>query len=954
MKWHFEQQPGPRDDAPQAPATERQSVRESASHPAAKPATMPAVAAKKPAVTAAVTHRRQVNDGHADRAESNIQSLLLQLTDWGLAGVVLVLPFVMGGRLAVGHIILCGLACIIAIAWSLHQFLDRAPRYRWSGAEPILLAGVGLVALQIVSLPAEWLERLSPKIKELIPLWYSPEHEALGLPRWTTLSLVPNETQGSLIVLLAGVLVLFVCLQRLRTLEDLRRVLTWCAWSTLLMAAFGIVQLILANGKFYWFYAHPMTTTFGAAKGAFTNANHYANFIAMGIPIWLWMLAESQAAPDEQTAAKRRRHKHEEWHLSGKKSSMLSGIQGFVAIVASGTIGLGLLLSQSRGGLIVGCGGGMVTLALLWMQRCLASRTAFTMCCVGTVAIAGIALFGESVSNGIEANFHQLAAVDLEQLDEGQVRRQIWEAAMLGNADFPWIGTGVSSHSEVYWKYYNHPQTGTEASHAESGYFQIALEGGVTGLVVIGLAILLAGWWCISGMRRHWKSSEGAIASVVASVLIIDLVHSITDFVWYAPGCMALVIVCAACARSVATLPRSDAPAQAEPNSKWAFLTSTPVRLGWGGVAVAAVAFAGWSLPIKMAQANAEENWFAFMRIEKNELPPDDEAGREAQLLAETKYLLATVQADPRDHRAQFRLAQRCLALFHARQMESDSPFPLVHFRDAALAMPSEAREEWLQRPAVIGPRMKYLDAAWNCALQSLRHCPLQSRVYLQLLDIGWLHDLEPQMESALLAQAQAARPYDAAVHLRLGMIAWNEQQLEEGLAHFQEAFARDVRYRLPMLESMHRQFPANFFLENFDLDVGLLAILQTLYQDSEDRRGYAQVVAALAAKSAENAAELRGEAAINEWLRAFRSYDELAMDQEADNAIRNAFRLNPNSELLRRAMAVWDFDHHRYVEAAEHYRWCYRQDPSDQAMRTRADEATRLAGGITPIGVTQ
>lgn len=946
MKWHFEQRPAPEAQGPSSVDAVQPRVSDATSVP--KPS--PPVAATKPPSSGAPP-RRPVEVRRAESHDSGLQKLLLQVTDWSLAGVILVLPFVMGGRMAVGHVVLCGLACLIAGAWSLHQFFDRTPRYRWSFAEPILLAGVGLVALQIVPLPAEWIERLSPKMKELIPLWHSAERESLGLPEWKTLSLVPHETQGSLIVLLAGTLVFFVALQRLRTLDDVRRVLHCCGFSSLLMAAFGVVQLVLTNGKFFWFYAHPLTTTFGLAKGAFTNANHFANFIAMGIPIWLWMLAESQSSASSSGSCRRR--PHDDWTHTGQNSALLVRLQGFGAMTALGIIGLGLLLSQSRAGLIVGCGGGMVALALLWTQKKLASRTAMSLCCIGTIAIAAIALFGEAVSEGIEANFHQLAAADIEQLDEGQVRRQIWEAAMLGNADFPLTGTGVSTHSEVYWKYYDHPQTGVEASHAESGYFQIALEGGVTGLIIVALAILLAMGWCLSGLRRHWKSSEGAIAAVMLSVLLIDLMHSITDFVWYAPGCMVIVVLCAACARAIAAMPQSDAPLPSETSGRWAFFMSTPVRLGWGAVAAAAVAFAVWSMPMKVAQARAEENWFAFMRIEQIELPRDDIAGREAQLLAETKYLLATIHADPCDHRAQYRLAQRCLTLFHTKQMESDSPFPLAHFRDAALAMTPEDRDAWLSRPAVIGPRMKYLDAAWNCAIQSLKCCPLQSRVYLQLLDIAWLHDLGPDGEDALIAQAEAARPFDAAVHLRLGMVAWNEQRLEDGLAHFQEAFTRDARYRRPMLESMHRQFPASFFLENFDLDLEMLDILQMLYKDSEDRRGYEQVVRLLATKSAETAESLRGEEAIHEWLRAFGGYRDLKLDREADQALRKAFELNPNSERVRLALAAWAYDHQRYDEAAKHFRWCHRQDPSDQTLRDRAEESARLAGtNVSPFSV--
>lgn len=957
MKWHFERQTAPSGEVPEQVASEGKSQAQAASQ--AAPPIAPAAAKSATKVTpvksvvpaAPSPHRSSARHEHA---ESGTQQLLLRITDLGLAATVLVLPFVMGGRLAIGHLVFCALASVIAIAWSLHQFLDRCPRYRWNWAEPLLLAGVGLVALQVIPLPAEWITRLSPNLHESIPLWQTDEGRALGLANWQTLSLTPHDTQRSLIVILAGAIVLFVALQRIRTADDVHRVFHWCAWSTLLMAAFGIVQFAFGNGKFFWVYEHPMTTTSSQAKGAFTNANHFANFIAMGIPLWLWMLAESHHAR-ERSGGNRHRDRRGEWSAGRAHGAARQRAQGLAAVAALGVIALGLLLSQSRGGLLIGCGGGLFALVVLWMQQRLPSRSALTLCSIGTAMIAAVAFFGETVTHAIESNFHQLASADMNQLDEGNVRQQLWEAARLGHADFPYVGTGVSSHSEVYWRYHDHPHSGKEASHAESGYFQLALETGLTGLVILGLCILLTCGWCISGLRRHGKSSTGSLAAVAAAVLLINYVHSVTDFVWYAPGCMALVIAIAACARCVAGLPRHDARVGDSSPSRLALLTSAPVRLGWGAVALAAGAFAVWSLPLKLAQTNAEQHWFAFMRCEKVELPVDDVDGREAQLLAESKHLLAAVQADPNDHRAQYRLAQRCISLFQLHQSKSESPFPLVHFHDAAIAMSPDVRDEWLSRPAVIGPRMKYLDAAWNCTLKSIRLCPLQARAYLQLADLGWLHDIEPEAESALIAQAQAARPFDAAVHLRLGTIAWSEQRLEDGLAHFQEAFARDVRYRQPMLESMYRQFPAAFFLENFDLDLQMLAMLKSLYKQSDDVRGYAQVLETLADRSVEAAEQANGEDAINHWLQAFRCYRELQMDADADRALRSAFERNPNSEELRLAMAKWDFDHQRFESAAEHYRWCYRENPGDQSLRELAEESARQAGtNVTPVGLIQ
>ena len=70
--------------------------------------------------------------------------------------------------------------------------------------------------------------------------------------------------------------------QRIRHVEDVERLLRWCALSAVIMASFGIVQLLAGNGKFFWFYEHPFTTTCDGAKGSFSNRNHFAQFLALG------------------------------------------------------------------------------------------------------------------------------------------------------------------------------------------------------------------------------------------------------------------------------------------------------------------------------------------------------------------------------------------------------------------------------------------------------------------------------------------------------------------------------------------------------------------------------------------------------------------------------------------------------------------------------------------------
>ena len=213
------------------------------------------------------------------------------------------------------------------------------------------------------------------------------------------------------------------------------------------MAAFGSIQLLLGNGKFLWFYEHPFTDTLQIAKGGFTNANHFAHFIALGLPIWLWKLA----TVEKESSG--RRSRGSEW----RSSQVTSDIQKLKTILAAGclaVIGAGLLLSQSRGGIATGSIGAAVTLFFLWRQGLIGAG--LTLTTAGwrlECDFAGI-LRRQRRSAGA-AESRGFTTTDVEKLDQGEARRKIWGSAVAAAKEFPIAGTGLSSHVEVYPTYYD-------------------------------------------------------------------------------------------------------------------------------------------------------------------------------------------------------------------------------------------------------------------------------------------------------------------------------------------------------------------------------------------------------------------------------------------------------------------------------------------------------------------
>ena len=81
-------------------------------------------------------------------------------------------------------------------------------------------------------------------------------------------------------MLLSYGVIAIVVAQRMATEADCHRMLKLIGLSGILMAVFACIQLTTSNDRFFWFYRQPYTGTRDILKGAFTNRNHFAQFLA--------------------------------------------------------------------------------------------------------------------------------------------------------------------------------------------------------------------------------------------------------------------------------------------------------------------------------------------------------------------------------------------------------------------------------------------------------------------------------------------------------------------------------------------------------------------------------------------------------------------------------------------------------------------------------------------------
>ncbi len=171
-----------------------------------------------------------------------LEPWLVRGVDMGLAVALFLVPLAMGGRVAAGQLLLATAAMWVAACWCLRCCTMPRSSWSWSWAEPVILGAIGLIELQVVPLPPGVIKTLSPHLYEKLPLWSPDVDPQARLGIWSTLSLMPAATRSALIVLASYGILFLVTSQRVRTIQDVERLLRWVALAGSAMAVFGLLH----------------------------------------------------------------------------------------------------------------------------------------------------------------------------------------------------------------------------------------------------------------------------------------------------------------------------------------------------------------------------------------------------------------------------------------------------------------------------------------------------------------------------------------------------------------------------------------------------------------------------------------------------------------------------------------------------------------------------------------
>ena len=916
-----------------------------------------------------------------DRVKPSAE-LMLRVVDGLIAALIFVLPFIMGGREAWGHWFLITTAFLLATAWSAYAVLSGA-RYAFSWLEYFFLAGLAIAWFQVQSQSPETLQAFSPEYTRLLSFW--PETQPAD-SAWTSLSFTPRETRHGFWVFVAYSLIGIVVFQRARTMRDCERLLKYVGTSGLAMTVFGLWQWGLSNGNFFWFYEHPYTDTTVHLKGAFTNRNHFAQFLTLSLgPLLWWLVSEARslfngtATPastfsfgrkqNRKKKTKRRELPPVQSPNANKFDRMISlPIVGLLAAVC--LVGIAVLMSLSRGGMIALFSVCLISGLGLWRGLKMGSA-AVVVVMGGSVLFLTLLAFTDQTE--LQTKIDQLLSSDADEIDSGGVRRAIWAADARIIRQFPWFGTGVGSHRDVYPLYMDNYADHASAvmTHAESSFVHLALETGLIGFGVLTVGLLLFLARLAVGYFGNSVEKQ-ACTVIVLACAVGGILHGIVDFIWYAPAIVVTSLVLVAV--GIRTSSRHfDTPSSNQglwfPRMAWAT---------FGGCCLIGLATVQADL---FQRIDGEKHWYASLRIrldtfdddeeqlsESDEgdaivlkegvdlhLTPEEKEVDEAKLLARRitaqkefltkriRHLAASLKAYPEQHRIQLAMAEQVIKLFDVLQIDGDLPFSLSMLRDAASSgfETVDELQAWLNNNCE--GRAKLLLLASHLSKQSLSECPIQGYAYLNLMKVAFTEGQTAPDHQHLIDQALMVRGHDPRIRLAVGKEALVAGDQKRALDLFQTVFHSNQRFRLEIIQQWASGTHAEFFLAQFKPNGEELEDLLIVYDHLERERDANVILQRLVEVLPVEAPEIEDEdERLDSLMKAYGAARRLEQLETSVALLQTTIGEFPFAFEPRYHLGMTLVELERGDEAMEHLKWCYDQDPSHVYVQQQIERATR------------
>ncbi len=321
-----------------------------------------------------------------------------------------------------------------------------------------------------------------------------------------TISLEPFWTQMFALHFLALFFVFAVSLTYLDDAKRLRKITTLITVFGFAFAFFAILQAVLSPTKIYGIYE----TEFAQPFGSFVNRHNFAAYMEMTIAVPLGLIFAGAVPRDKR----------------------------LIYLTAIGLMGIALLLSGSRGGL-VSLLAELVFILILTNKTRGSGQIALK---IGLAALLIAVIAGGAIMIGGESSLTRFAETATSN-DISTNRTHIWHVTLeIIKNNLP-FGAGIGAFAAAYTPY--DTMNGIErVEQAHNDYLQILADAGIVGLILAGFFVYGLFRTGLKNIKTDNIFRRGVAIGALAGCFAI-LVHSLFDFVLHTTAITVLFLILA-------------------------------------------------------------------------------------------------------------------------------------------------------------------------------------------------------------------------------------------------------------------------------------------------------------------------------------------------------------------------------------------------------------------------
>lgn len=342
------------------------------------------------------------------------------------------------------------------------------------------------------------------------PLWAEAgralgSQDGAGLPGRITID--GGRTRTGLMLLLCYGAIFFLSAQLGRNRS--REAIVFLALTGVAYALYGLVLWMLGSETILWMdkWAYK-----GALTSTFVNRNAYAAYAGIGLICCMALAADAAAA------------------VGGRLRDRMERVmvKTLPWVVAGLVLGMALVLTQSRAGLLLTIAGLIVLGICLRVAGVLRGRMATAFMLVLLALLLLILFLG---GNGTLGRLAETGLTD-------EARLLLYRTTFSAFLDAPMIGQGLGSFPAIFPIYRDAGLTMLERfDHAHSLHLELLMDLGVAGTLLLYLSVLVILGRCAAGLVRRRRSQiYPAVALAVTALLGL---HGIVDFSLQMPAVAA-------------------------------------------------------------------------------------------------------------------------------------------------------------------------------------------------------------------------------------------------------------------------------------------------------------------------------------------------------------------------------------------------------------------------------